>query len=255
MTFLRVVLSILIALVIFIPNVSSAIGIEAAVGAWQVKPGGDFGYKGDNLNLVNDLGYGKNTKLTARVKVDMPLIIPNVYLAATPMEFSGSGIKNVTFKFANQNYKFGVPFTSKISLNHYDVGLYYGVPFLHIVSLGNFNVDAGVNLRFVDLKARVDQENPIISLHETKNRMLPIPMIYVGVQVTPFKHFSLEADAMGISYNSNSYFDYAARAKFKIFGPVFIDAGYRYEKVKLDTSDIKAAISFKGPFAELGVQF
>ena len=45
------------------------------------------------------------------------------------------------------------------------------------------------------------------------------------------------------------------RAKLKPVGPFFGAAGYRYEKVKIDINDVKAEVSFGGPFGEVGVEF
>lgn len=68
---------------------------------------------------------------------------------------------------------------------------------------------------------------------------------------------SLEAEFRGISYSGNSYYDYLARIKYKPFAatPLFLSAGYRSESLDIDESDIRADLTFKGPFVELGFQF
>jgi hypothetical protein len=42
--------------------------------------------------------------VTARLKVDMPLILPNIYLMATPTKFDGKGSKSVDFNFGGINF-------------------------------------------------------------------------------------------------------------------------------------------------------
>jgi hypothetical protein len=80
-------------------------------------------------------------------------------------------------------------------------------------------------------------------------------MIYLGAQLKPVKYLSLEAEARGIAYSSNHYYDLIGRLKVQPIGPVFIAGGYRYEDVKIDQSDVKAKITFQGPFLELGIVF
>ncbi|MBF0396356.1 MAG: hypothetical protein HQK78_06265, partial [Desulfobacterales bacterium] len=94
---------ILFCLIMSIPAICSAVGFEFAIGTWAQSPDGTGSYKPssyiDYIDLAKDLKYGKETKLFARLKIDMPLIIPNIYLMASPMSFDGDGNKNVTFKF------------------------------------------------------------------------------------------------------------------------------------------------------------
>ena len=80
-------------------------------------------------------------------------------------------------------------------------------------------------------------------------------MVYLGAQLKPLKYLSFEAEARGIAYSSNHYYDLIGRLKVSPFGPLFVAAGYRYEKVKVDQSDVKVNIALQGPFLELGLVF
>ena len=42
------------------------------------------------------------------MKIEIPLV-PNIYLMATPMEFSGKGSKDVTFEFGNTHIQSKYP--------------------------------------------------------------------------------------------------------------------------------------------------
>ena len=246
-----------------VPGTASAIGIEASIGVWNQNPIGDISFRAgsaqDNLNIKDNLKYSDKTKLTGRVKIDMPLFLPNVYLMATPTEFNGTGIKNTTlptFQFGNVQFNGAIPFASKLKLDHYDIGLYYGVPMLKTATAGVLNVEVGLNARIIDFKAEVTGTNALSqTVTESKALTIPVPMLYAGVQVTPVKWFAAEGEVRGIAYGSNQYFDLIGRAKLKPFGPFFAAAGYRYEKVKIDVDDVKADATFSGPFGELGVEF
>ncbi|WP_298435617.1 TIGR04219 family outer membrane beta-barrel protein [Geobacter sp.] len=230
---------------------AGATGIEAAVGVWNHTPRGTIAYQGTSLDLKDELKYGDETRLTGRVKVETPLFFPNLYLMATPMEFKEQGIKSSTFTFGNQTFTANTAFTSKLRLDHYDLGLYWGLPFLRTATANILNVDLGIDARLVDLKAEVAQG----ATTESKSLTVPVPMLYAGVQVKPLSWLAGEAEARGIAYGKDRYFDIIGRGKLILFDHVFAAAGYRYEKLKIDESDVKADVNFGGPFGEVGFQF
>ncbi len=243
----------LIFLLLFLltPQFASAIGFEAAVGIWNQDPSGDIRYKGETLSLGNDLKYSSEVRFFGRAKIDMPLLIPNIYLMATPMKFEGTGSKSASFTFGDRTFTGNTNFTSSLQLDHYDIALYYGLPFVKTATLNKLNVDAGLNVRFIDLKAEVKQD----AIQESKGLTIPLPMVYVGAQFKPVDKLSLEAEVRGIAIGSNHFYDLIGRVKYKVIGPAFIAAGYRYEDIKIDKSDVKASLTFSGPFAEAGVEF
>lgn len=236
---------------LLIPQFALAISFEAAAGIWNHDPSGDMRYKGETLSLGNDLKYGSETRFFGRAKIEMPLLIPNIYIMATPIEFEGTGSKNVSFTFGDRTFTGNTDFTSSLQLDHYDIAFYYGLPFVKTATLNKLNVDAGLNVRFIDMKAEVKQG----AIQESKSLTIPLPMVYVGAQFKPVKDLSLEAEVRGIAIGSNHFYDLIGRVKYKVAGPVFISAGYRYEDIKIDKSDVKANLTFSGPFAEAGVEF
>lgn len=236
---------------LLVPQFASAIGLEVAVGIWNQDPSGDISYKGESLSVENELKYDSKTKVFGRAKIDMPLMVPNIYLMATPMKFEAIGSKNITFRFGDQTFAGNTNFTSSLQLDHYDIALYYGLPFVRTATLNKLNIDAGLNVRFIDMKAEVKQG----AIQESKSLTIPLPMVYVGAQFKPIDKLSLEAEVRGIAIGSNHFYDLIGRVKYKVAGPAFIAAGYRYEDIKIDKSDIKANLTFSGPFAEVGVEF
>jgi len=245
---------------VLVPAAASATGIEAAAGVWNQRPNGDFSYKPvsalDDLNVRNDLNYNDRLRVSGRIKIETPLFFPNVYLMATPMNFSGTGSKNATFQFGDTTFNGNVPFNSQLRLDHYDLALYYAIPGLKKATGSHLNVEIGVDARLFDLKASVtgtDGGGSVMT--QSKTLVAPVPLLYVGFQVKPVKWFALEGEARGVTYGANHYYDIVGRAKFKPYGPIFAASGYRYEKLDMDIDDIKAHVSFGGPFGEVGVEF
>jgi len=242
---------------LIVPTASYAFGLEFAVGGWNQSPQGNLAYKsitvGDKLDLERDSNYDDETRFTGRLKIDMPLLIPNIYLMASPMEFDGTGLKTADFKFGDDTFSANIPFYSKITLDHYDIGFYYGIPFIQTISNKIVNIDVGLNVRIYDFEVEIKQDTA--SLEETEDFTLPVPMAYLAFQIKPVDILVIEAEARGISYSGNHLYSLIGRVKFNIFGPVFAAAGYRYDKLKIDEEDVEVDVDFSGPFIEAGFKF
>jgi outer membrane protein len=246
---LSLVCLFVVSLLVLPGSAFAFLGLEVGVGYWKQDPSGTLEYQGTSLDLKNDLKFDSKYKPYARVKAELPLILPNIYLMATPMEFSGTGNKTVTF--GGQNFTAG--FDSKLKMDHYDIALYYPLPFIKTASLGVLNAELGINARIINFEGTLHQ--PTTGISTSKKLTLYVPMIYAGIQVKPTSSFSIEAEGRGIAYSSNHYYDIIGRLKVMPAGPLFIGAGYRYESIKIDASDVKADIKFTGPFVEAGLVF
>jgi outer membrane protein len=248
---------IILFLMLTVPAASYAVGLELAVGGWKQSPKGYLSYEAvtanDELDLEQDCDYDDETRFTARLKIDMPLFIPNIYLMASPMEFDGTGQKTVDFYFGDEFFSATAPFYSKITLDHYDVGFYYGIPFIETVSNKIINIDVGLNIRIYDFEVKIKQD--ATSLEESEDFTLPVPMAYLALQIKPVDILAIEAEARGISYSGNQLYSLIGRVKFNVFGPVFAAAGYRYDKLKIDEEDVEVDVDFSGPFIEAGFKF
>ncbi|NWF91693.1 MAG: TIGR04219 family outer membrane beta-barrel protein [Syntrophaceae bacterium] len=252
---LLVVEGILFLLVILlVPEITSAIGLEVAVGGWRQDPSGDIAYKGEKLSVENELKYDSENRIFGRAKIDLPLWLPNIYLMATPMKFEEEeGVKNINFTFGDKTFAANVPFKSSVRADHYDICLYYGLPFLKKATFGKLNIELGLNGRIIDFEAKVDQ--PTTGIKESKSLTFAVPMAYGAIQIKPVKFLAVEAEGRGVAYSSNHYYDLIGRLKIKPFKVFFLSGGYRYESVKIDEKDVKATLKFKGPFAEAGIEF
>ena len=248
---------VLLLLAFFMPTTAFGFGIEAAIGGWYQSPGGQLSYKAltedDELDLKDDLGYDEETRPFGRVKIDMPLFFPNIYLMYTPMQFEGEGQKSFDFNFGDDVISGNVPFDSKLKADHFDVGLYYGLPFVEEATLDVLNIELGINVRILSLEAEIKQS--ATGVDESEKGTVPVPMIYLGVQVRPVKWLALEGEGRGLAYSGDAYYSLIGRLRANFWGPLFVTGGYRYDKLKYDDDDLYIDIDFSGPFAEFGVAF
>ena len=239
-----------------------AAGLEIAVGGWQQSVSGTLSYAAlsdqDLIDLEKDLNFDDEARVSGRAKIDLPLFLPNIYLVAAPMEFEGAGTKATSFKFGDFEFDAAATLESKLTANQYDVGFYYGLPFVNTGTLGRLNIDVGLNVRFVDLKARIrgsDANNPGTVVEESKSITAPIPMLYLGVQFMPVEALAIEAEGRGIAVGDNKLYSLTGRVRYNFAGPVFLAGGYRYDKLEIDEDDVVSDIEFQGPFVELGLKF
>ena len=250
--------SIVIFLMMF-PLNAFAVGIEVAVGGWHQAISGTLSYSEtllpDTIDLENDIDFDDETRFLGRVKIDMPLILPNIYIVAAPMSFDGAGVKSGTLNFGDYTFDFSTGLESEITINQYDIGLYYGLPFLETVTFGKFNIDLGLNVRLVDFEANVKGTVAGATVEESESLDLAIPMLYVGVQLTPIDSLAFEAEGRGIVVGDNKVYSLLGRVRYNFVGPLFVAAGYRMDKVEIDEDDVDADVKFAGPFIEGGFKF
>lgn len=237
------------------------IDVEAAIGGWMQAPAGDVSYVttevglDETLDFEDDFNYDDETRFSGRIKVDIP-VVPSVYIMAAPSEFDGDGLKDVDFSFGDYEFSGSEPFYSKVTLNQYDIGLYYGIPLLKTATLDRLNIDVGLNARIMDIKGEVEQDSTVYGyVKEESSEIIPIPMLYLAAQFTPIERIALEAEGRGVSIGGNTVMSVIARLRVKVFGPAFAAAGYRYDSIDIDENDVKLDTNIAGPFFEAGVKF
>jgi len=235
-----------------IPATASAVGLEVALGGWIQSPSGTLGLDitgaEDILDLEDDLDYEEETRFIGRAKLDLPFL-PNVYLAATPMEFEGDGSK--TFSFGGLSVDGN--FSSKLTLDNYDVALYYGIPLMETATLNMLNIELGINLRIFDFEAQVVED--LTGVKESESFTVPIPMVYAAVAFRPLDALNFEVEGRGISFGDDKSFSLIGRVRWNTFGPLFVTGGYRYDDYDIDEEGILIDADFSGPFAEAGFAF
>jgi len=256
----KLIMIVSFLLVLSLPASSFGFGFEFSLGAWYQQPSGTLSFdkttNADDLDIEEDLGYDDKWQPIARLKIDMPLLIPNLYLMYTPLKWSETGSKNVDFSFGGENFQGNVDFDSELKMNHLDVALYYGIPGIRTATADVLNIDLGLNFRLLDFKAEIEQTTTsLIDLTESESYFLPIPMLYAGAQIKPLNWISLDLEGRGIYYSNNHYVSLIGRLKVMPFGPLFVAGGYRYDNIKIDYQDIDVDADFEGPFAEAGFDF
>ena len=253
-------ISLVFLFAMVMPSQSFSVGLEFAVGVWDQSPQGELSYEElsgfDTLDLEDDLNYDDETRIFARLKIDMPLVIPNIYLMATPMDFDENSRLNRSVKFGDITIPVNVPFSSELTLDHFDVALYYGIPGLEMATADMLNIEIGINIRIYDFEGKVEiLSGPTAGLTESEDFTAPVPMIYLAAQLRPLKKLAIEAEARGIVLGDDKGYSLIARLKWKFLKPFFIAGGYRVDKIDVEEDDFTLDIDFSGVFGEAGIVF
>jgi len=237
-------------------NISTAIPLmdgEVSVGYIQQKPDGWLQYKGDRIDLKDNLGLDNENKFFAKAKIEHPIpLLPNIYLQYTPMKFTGDKIN--VFRFDNKVFAGNVH--TELQLDHYDIGFYYNVPMLSALTANVFEAELGLIIRIIDFQAKVST----VGQSSTTDFTAPIPLLYGSLTINPFEFLSIVGEAKGISYNSNFYYDFSGEVRYQpvsavVFKP-FVAVGYKLERLRIDNvSDVYSDIKIKQPYISIGISF
>ncbi|MCX7761190.1 MAG: hypothetical protein N2Z81_08390 [Hydrogenothermaceae bacterium] len=177
------------------------------------------------------------------------------------MEFSGTGNITKDITYNDKTYQANTKVDSKVKLDRFDIGLYGNLPFVKTATAGILDPELGVDVRVINFKGSITGTEKNTGLTETasKSATVPIPLLYAGLGVnipqSPIP-ISLVGELRGISYSKAKYYDYSVELKVTPVKPLYISAGYRYEKLKIDTiSDLYTNITVKGAFFTVGAKF
>ncbi|MEX0941469.1 MAG: TIGR04219 family outer membrane beta-barrel protein [Pseudomonadales bacterium] len=219
------------------------IGIYAGAGTWNADFSGDVI---SNVSLDSDLNLtGTNANhFYAAFEHPIPLI-PNIRVARTAIDDSGTGALTSSFTFAGQTFTASQPVNSKLDLTHTDITLYY-----ELVDIG-FDLDVGITGRVFDGEvvvntAREDLEGTLPMLYARTKIGLPFTGTYVNASINTIG--SRHSDyTLAIGWETENF----------ILPEFGIEAGYRNLSVDLDESDVDVVVDAKldGVFINLTAHF
>ena len=237
--------------------------LEIGVGAWNQNIDGDLSYTlfntvADEADLQRDLDLKEDSRGTGYLKLELP-VLPSLYLGFTPMSFEGTEKMTRPFLFGHYTFLEDRPLDTRMKLNHFDVGLYYSLILPDLGAIRKVKVDLGVDLRTAELDVAVTgtvaTQTGQRRVREAESYTLPIPMLYGAVQITPVEKMSLEFEGRGVSLGGDKLVSLLGRVKYRVSGPLFVAAGYRYDYIRLDEDDLNIDSTVSGIFCETGLEF
>ena len=228
--------------------------VEGAVGAWNSSPTGDISYAKNSFNLADAAGLNDSTNMYAWIYLKHPIpIVPNLRLEYADPSFDGK-VASITWNgenYANVN--------NTLSLTQYDAILYYNL-------LDNtfwMTIDLGLDVKFIEGNYKIDADiSGSAAVNQDLHLVMPLAYARGRVQI-PVTNIGIEVLARGMSYGGSEVIDAEIKIDYTMdFVPVVqpgLELGYRYQKVKLDASDIGADANldttFSGIYGGIMIRF
>ncbi len=221
---------------------ADVIGGEASVGYLNLKPSGDFAYKGNSADVKKNFGWGSEGSIFFKGYLEHPVpMLPNVRLAYTKLSFSGTG--TVTgLKFGDKLFSGSV--ASSFDADLLDATLYYEI-------LDNWiSLDLGLNAKYIDGFAYV--ENGLTGRSSTDFTVV-LPTLYAKARFDiPMSDISFQAEGDIISYDGNTLYDLSLSARYTFALGLGLEVGVKRMKFKIDDiDDVTADVDFTGGYAAI----
>lgn len=228
---------------------ADTLGFVVGANSWQQSYSGDVqsGASGDVLDIEDTLGFDDETATNFYAALEHPVpFIPNIRLAQTELEVSGSSI--ASFEFDGINYDGNID--SELDLTHTDITLYYEI-------LDNWaSLDIGFTVRTFAEGFTITGEAG--GLTETTELEIDgtLPMLYAGVKFElPLTGLYVSASGNGIGYDDASIIDYQAGIGYETDFGLGIEAGFRSFEIEYDDDDEDADLTVDGVYAGLFYHF
>jgi hypothetical protein len=167
--------------------------------------------------------------------------------------YDGSSTLTQTFVFNGQSFAVNETIGTRIELDMIDGQVQFDIlrP-----SIGVAGVNLGLILqgKFVDGSIQVQSASTGISTRQDFRLAAPLVGVAAGVG---FLKNMIRADvrATGIGYSGSHAYEVDAYASFAPFPFVRLQGGYRYFDLKVDDSDVTAALTLSGPYAGLQLSY
>ena len=239
----RAPLSLMVLLSIATHASADTIGLHLGAGYWNT----DFsGNVIANVDLDSELDVKDAGSVYVYAHVEHPLpFIPNLRIARTEIEESGSGTLAGNFNFEGTNFVLGQAVRSSIDMSHTDFTLYY-----ELIDTGA-DLDVGLTARYLEGEVTLN------NISESAEAILP--MLYLrGKLNLPFTGTYIGGQANVISVSGDSMLDADLKLGWQtenfIFPEFGVEAGYRTFDVDVDES-VLIDLEMDGVFINLTAHF
>jgi|GEM_PF-3497741 len=231
--------------------------VDVGVGAryWGAAPSGDMSYKGENLDLDDNLGFDREWSPNAYARAQLPFIAVDAHF--TQLDYSGKlkdyndfGDKD---KFGDINLSEITKASTDATINLLHAGAMFSLP------IPMFDLGVGVGADYIDAEASIDPKDADIDKDTgSGTATLPVAKGYFNFS-PPIFDINLSLAGEGVTYSGNTFYD--ARAKLGyvfqgfLVGDLQLEGGYRIISVDYDEEDLTLDSTFSGPFLGASLNF
>jgi hypothetical protein len=171
----------------------------------------------------------------------------------TPLKYDGRSTLTQTFVFNGQTFAVSDTIVSRFDLNMIDGQVQFDLLRPDVGVVG-FNLGLILQVKYVDGSIEVQSASTGIATRQDFS--LAAPMVGVGAGVGFLKNFvRVDARATGIAYSGSHCYEVDGYLSVIPFPFLRLQGGYRYIDLKVDESDVQAALTLSGPYAGLQLSF
>ncbi len=208
-------------LLFIIPGMASAELVIVNGNSWDYEVSGkirDSGTITDEIDLDSDLFLKDDTETFLLAYIEHPVpILPNIRLGTSSLDINGSGTATVALNYNGTTINANVAATTKLNLDHTEIGLYWNV-LDNVVGL-----DLGLNVKFFD--GRVSITDGTTTASDVFDAT--VPMLYAGLQIELPYGFQLAGDFSYLSFDGSSFTDTIVRLRYTSDYLLGVEIGYR----------------------------
>jgi len=244
-------INLLLISLLFIPSIASAELVIVNGNSWDYEVSGkirDDASLVSEIDIKNDLHLNDNKEAFLLAYIEHPVpVLPNIRLGSTSLDTSGSGITTKNFTYNGQAFSTSATVTSKLNLNHTEIGLYWNI-LDNVVGL-----DLGLNVKFFDGSVYITDGT------NTANEVFDdtVPMLYAGLQIELPYGLQIAGDMSYISYDGSSFTDTLIRLRYTSDFIIGAEIGYRSFVIDYQDTGANeyANIDITGPYLGLHLSF
>ena len=227
------------------------VNIHGGLLYWNSSLSGDIAADGDDVDMEDDLGFGRERHNILYLGVEHPVpFVPNARLRHMELDDSARGTVEQDFTFAGQQFTAEENVSSEYDFTITDISLYYSLPVPAV------DVNAGLTVRRLEVDARIrSRDNP--GNEENVDGDGVFPMLHGSLEGSlPLTGFYAGGEANVVSYDGNSFRDGRAYVGWTSDFALGVELGYQALQFKIDDLDgIDADISKTGPYLGLSLRF
>jgi len=221
---------------------------DAGVRYWSAKPSGDISYKGDNLDLEDNLDFEREGVPSVYARAQIPLLM--LEARYTRLDYSGNAenITTSTDDFGTITLNNDASTETTMDILH--GGAMFSVP-LPLVDLG-----LGAGVSYIDAEAEVESS----SYKETASAEAPLPVAKARAEFSPpIEGLDFAVSGEGLMYSGNAFYDLRGTVGYTLLDlelvGLRVEGGYRHIRIDFDEEDLVLDANFSGPFAGVSVSF
>jgi len=223
--------------------------MDMEVGAryWQADPSGEVAYQGDNLDVADDLDFGKEWAPNLYARAALPII--TIDAEYTDLSYDGKVQQSLSTE------QWGGQTVTANGSSSFDATLLHG-GFMFNVPLPVVDVGLGLGATQVDANAELEVNDGTGGTRkEEGSANFTMPVVKAEVRADlPVIPLNLVVRGSGIGYQGDNFRDITAAVGYQI-SLLEIRAGYRQIGIDYEGDDFTLDSDFSGPFAGLHVAF